>query len=337
MILVTGGSGLVGSHLMWELLRSYPGVRAVHRAGSDLERVRKVFGTKGGQPDEAYSRIEWIQADLTDIPALEKAFEGVTQVYHAGAYVSFNPKHYQKLRKSNVEGTANVVNLCLSNKVEKLCYVSSIATLGNAEPGTLADEQTPWSWEDDNNTYAISKYQAELEVWRGTQEGLKAVIVNLGVILGEGHWHRGSGSIVSMAARGGKYYTSGGVGVVDVQDVVSAMIRLMRSNISAERYVLVGHNLSYKNLMTQLAKALELEAPVKLAPRWMLSMLSRLDWLRSKVTGSPQQLFKASVTSLYNQSYYDNNKLVRQLDFEFTPLEQSIQRIAAAYREESLT
>jgi Nucleoside-diphosphate-sugar epimerases len=173
MILVTGGTGLVGSHLLFSLLQDNQKVRATHRASSDLELVRNVFSYFTSEADVLFNKIEWVAANMTDIPALTDAFVGISHVYHCAAYISFNPKHYRKLKKSNVEGTANIVNLCLANRVQKLCYVSSVATLGRSENSELIDEGTAWNPEDINSVYAISKYGAELEVWRGSQERSK--------------------------------------------------------------------------------------------------------------------------------------------------------------------
>lgn len=210
MILVTGGTGLVGSHLLYALLQKGQQVRAIHRKGSDLNNVKKIFGYYSEDAASLFNSIEWMEANITNIPQLEDAFKGVTQVYHAAAYVDFKPKNYYKLKKANIEGTANIVNLCLTFKVEKLCYVSSIATLGTPVNGQPITEETHWNPESQNSVYAITKFGAEMEVWRGSQEGLKTVIVNPGVILGEGLWHKGSGSIVKRVAKGLTYYTTGG-------------------------------------------------------------------------------------------------------------------------------
>src|SRR5690606_26945411 len=192
MILVTGGTGLVGAHLLYFLLNNGQKVKAIHRKSSDLNAVLQVFGYYTSEAKKLFNNIEWVEANLNDIPALTKAFQGVEYVYHAGAYVSFDPKNFSKLQKSNIEGTANVVNLCLEFGVKKLCHVSSIAAIGKSESEPIHEEM-PWNPDDDNNVYAISKYGAEMEVWRGTQEGLDAVVVNPGVIIGSGFWNKGTG------------------------------------------------------------------------------------------------------------------------------------------------
>jgi nucleoside-diphosphate-sugar epimerase len=331
MVLVTGGTGLVGSHLLYFLLKQGEKVRAVHRKNSRRETVRRVFTYYTDDADTLFNSIEWMEANITDIPALQDAFKDVTHVYHSAAYISFHPKHFEKLKKANIEGTANIVNLSLAHNVEKLCHVSSIATLGSTTDGSLISEDTPWNAEEDNSVYAITKYGAEMEVWRGTQEGLKAVIVNPGVIMGSGHWHSGSGAIVKRVAKGAKYYTYGGVAIVDVQDVVHAMIKLMESDIINEQFILSGENMSYKDLLTHLANALGVSAPTESIPRWKLDILRKLDWLNSKVSGGRRRLLKATVNSMCKTSYYDGSKISEFIDFNYTPGAETLRRVGENY------
>lgn len=331
MVLVTGGTGLVGSHLLYFLLKKGATVRAIHRKSSKLESVREVFEYYTDHPDSLYNAIEWMEADVTDVPALTNAFEGVSQVYHAAAYISFNPKHFQKLKKANIEGTANIVNLCISHNISKLCHVSSIATLGRTSDGSLIDEQVAWNPEEDNSVYAITKFGAEMEVWRGTQEGVDAVIVNPAVIMGSGYWHSGSGSIVKMVAKGTKYYTTGGVAIVDVRDVVRSMITLMESDIRNEQFVLAAENLSYNELLEKLATHLKVKPPHKSIPKWKLDLARKLDWLHAKLTGGRRRLLKATVNSMYKESYFDGGKITRSLDFKYTPADETLKRVGANY------
>ena len=247
MILVTGGTGLVGAHLLFKLVNSHKKVKAIYRNERKLSNVKSVFSCYTDDYESLFNAVEWIQADILDIPELSEVFTGISHVYHCAAFVSFEPDKYQLLRQTNIEGSANIVNLCLSNVVEKLCYVSSIATLGYELNNKSITENTNWNPEDDNNVYAITKYGAEMEVWRATQEGLDAVIVNPGVILGAGIWRYGSGSLFKKTHKGLRHYTSGTVALVAVDDVVSIMIELMNSPITNERFVLVAENWTYKD------------------------------------------------------------------------------------------
>ena len=198
--------------------------------------------------------VEEPTPDLNDIPKLTLAFEDITYVYHCAAYISFDPSDYKKLRNANIKGTANIVNLCISNAIKKLCYVSSIATLGHHSK--KINEETYWSGNQDQSAYAISKYGAEMEVWRGTQEGIPTVIVNPGVIIGPGFWNTGSGLLFKLAYKGQSYAAKGVTAYVDVKDVVLAMTQLMNSSIENERYILASANVSYQEIMSMICKAL---------------------------------------------------------------------------------
>ncbi len=324
MILVTGGTGLVGSHLLYKLIEKGEKVRAIHRKNSNLNTVLTVFSYFSKNAKDVFNKIEWVEADITNIPSLSKTFKGVITVYHAAAFISFNPKKYNILKKINTEGTANIVNLCIENKVKKLCYVSYIATLGEEINEKHITEETHWNAEKENNVYAITKYGAEMEVWRGTQEGVDAVIVNPGVILGAGFWNTGSGKIFKTVNNGLKYYTLGQMGFVDVEDVVKAMIQLMESTIKNERYILVSENWSYKDLTTTIASQMGVTPPKKEAKSISLQFLWRLDWLKHKLTGSKRKLTKLSVKSLTTKYYYNNEKIKKALHFSFKPLAETI-------------
>lgn len=331
MILVTGGTGLVGSHLLYALLKENKKIRAIHRSGSNLQAVKKVFSLYTPEADILFNKIEWFEADIIDIPALTKAFIDVTQVYHCAAYISFDSAKYRMLKKVNVEGTANIVNLCLANKIEKMCYVSSIATLGNSLNGKPITEETVWNPDDDNSVYAITKYGGEMEVWRGTQEGLDAVIVNPGVILGTSPDGDGSGIIIGLGSSGIPFYPSGAVGIVDVEDVVKAMTLLMNSTIKNEQYILISKNIYYKNLLSQLAPYFGKKPPTKKLPKWVMLCFSNLDWLMSKVFGSNRKMVKATVRSMYTQSFYDASKICKDAAFTFTPAEKTLERVAKVH------
>ncbi|MEH6534944.1 MAG: NAD-dependent epimerase/dehydratase family protein [Psychroserpens sp.] len=337
MILVTGGTGLVGSHLLFKLVSNGTSVRAIYRRSHKLESVKKVFGYYTTDVEALYNKIEWVEANINDIPTLEIAFKGITHVYHCAAFISFEPDKYYELRKVNIKGTANIVNLCISNKVEKLCYVSSLAAIGNEPlPETPITEQTEWNPEQDNSVYAITKYGAEIEVWRGTQEGVDAVIVNPGIILGPGFWKgSGSGSLFKKIHKGLKYYPQGTSAYVDVWDVVDIMLRLMESSTKNERYILTSENLPFKTFQEQIAKALNVKPAKKAASSFLLSIVWRLDWLSHKLFGKRRMLSKQMAKSISTKTVYDNSKIKSELNFEFTAIDQSISKVSKYYLESS--
>ncbi len=332
MILVTGGTGLVGSHLLFQLASKGMPVRAVYRDAAKLETVRKLFAFYTEEADAIFGQIVWSEASLNDIPALEKAFARVTHVYHCAALISFDPGDFKALVRTNEIGTANVVNLCVSHKVRKLCYVSSIATFGKSPIATQIDEDTEWQV-GNTNPYALTKHLAEMEVWRGTQEGVPAVIINPGVIIGPGYWESGSGRLFRIADKGSRFYPPGGSGFVSVRDVIQMMVQLMESEIENEQFIAVESNLSYHQVLSDIALALGRKVPRKKIPVWSLKLLWRLDWLSSIFGGRNRRLTKAQVTSLTKRSYYKNDKARHQLGFEFTPLLESIAFSAEKFRE----
>ena len=222
MILVTGGTGLVGSHLIYQLTLENNVIRATHRADSDIERVKLLFKFYSKDFNELFKKIEWIEADLNNLSQLQDAFKDISFVYHCAAYISFDPSRYETLRRVNIRGTANIVNLCINNKIKKLCHVSSVATLGyNIKE---IDENNYWDGNKHKSAYAISKYGAEMEVWRGVQEGVKSVIINPGVIIGPGFSKSAFGTIIKMVTNKKRFHTCGKTGYVDVRDIGSPII-----------------------------------------------------------------------------------------------------------------
>ena len=337
MILVTGGTGLVGTHLLFHLLSRGFTVRATHRAGSDLKKVRKVFSYYNNAAEEYFNNIQWVEADLSDLPALEAAFENITHVYHCAAYISFDPKEFKTLQQVNEEGTRNIVNLCIDKNVEKLCYVSSIAAIGRSIDGAIATEENEWN-DGDANVYAMTKHLAEMEVWRGSQEGVPVVIVNPGVILGPGFWYGGSGALFRIASKGPKYYPPGGTGFVTVNDVVKIMIQLMDSEIINKRFIVIDKNLKYKEVLSNIAREFGKPTPKIGLKFWQLNFLWRLDWLKSKFTGKRRKLTKKSVESFKNPEIYSNRRVVAMLDYEFELMAEAVyfscNRFKEAYPEQ---
>lgn len=336
MILVTGGTGLVGSHLLYFLLQENEKVRAIHRAKSDLNSVKKIFSLYTSEADSLYNKIEWVEASVNDIPALTEAFKNITRVYHCAAIISFDSSEYKLLKKVNIEGTANIVNLSLANDVKKLCYVSSVSTLGSNIIDSFISEETPWNSDEKNSVYAITKYGAEMEVWRGTQEGLDAVIVNPGVILGTSPNNDGSGVIVGLGAKGIPFYPSGSMGIVDIKDVVRAMIFLMNSAVKNEQYIVVGKNITFKELLSKLAVLFEKKPPTKKLSKGIMLFISGIDWLLNKLFNTKRKVVKANVLSMFTNTAYNTDKLRDQFDFKYTPTDETLKRIVTEIKQASI-
>ena len=328
MILVTGGTGLVGAHLLLHLVENETAVRAIYRTSIGIEKTKLLFQLYQKEP--LFSRINWVQADIIDVPSLEKAFQKIDYVYHCAGLISYDPNHEELLRKINIEGTANVVNFCIEYKIKKLCHVSSIAALGNLGPNeNQITEETEWNPESPLSDYAISKYGAEMEIWRGQQEGLNVVIVNPGVIFGAAFWNQGSGLFFRAVKKGFPFYTNGSTGYVGVTDVVQIMIQLMKSNIAGERFTIVAENLTFKNVIYQIAENLKAKKPKIEAKRWMTSMGWRLDWLVSTFSGSKRKLSKYSANSLHSSDYISNEKIKNAFNFKFQSIDKVIEEVVS--------
>lgn len=335
MVLVTGGTGLVGAHLLLYLVQNETPVRAIYREGSNLKRVEKVFSYYTKNAKDFFNKIEWQRADINDIPALENAFKGITHVYHAAALISFDPKNYRNLKKINALGTANIVNLCLDNKVEKLCYVSTIGAIGKSPPGHKATEENDWTGQE-ANVYGLTKHRAEMEVWRGSQEGLPVVIVNPGIIIGPGFWDSGSGKLFSSASKEYSYYPPGGTGFVSVGDVVKMMASLMNSKITNKRFIAVAENLTFKNILSRLASELGKKAPTKELKKWQLELARVFDFFKNILTGKGRKITKKTISSLMSNEVYDNQRVVDTLHFSFETLDEVIALSCTKFMEENL-
>ena len=338
MILVTGGTGLVGSHLLWHLLQKEERVRAIHRYGSHLEQVMQVFGyydypagEKHATPLELFCRIDWVEADLMDPDSMEEALEGITRVYNCAAIVSFDPRERSGMINHNLETTANLVNLCLDFGVQKLCHVSSVSALGSRNDGEPLTEEEIWKPSKKRSAYSISKFRSEMEVWRGISEGLECVIVNPSVILGPGNWRRGTAGFFNRIQMGLGYYTGGMTGFVDVRDVCRCMIALMDSEISGQRYLLNGENLYYRDLFNQIADALGTPRPSKLATTRLTELGWRAEWLRSKFGFGRPQLTRETARSGHRITRYSNRKIAEATGHEFIPISETIRWTAEKF------
>lgn len=327
MILVTGGTGLVGSHLLYHLVSSGYKVRAIYRENSDVYAVRDVFALYTRAIIPLWRKIEWVKADLNDLPALEHAFVGVEFVYHAAAMVSFDRRDRAALYKTNVKGTANIVNLSIAHGIKKLCFVSSTATLSKEAEKSSMDESSFWNPDADNNHYAITKYGAEMEVWRGTQEGVPAVIINPGVILSPSMTGRSSSAIVKQYTNGMRFYTDGSTGFVDIRDVVKAMQDLMQSRIENQRYIMVSENLSYKDFTQMLDVELGYETPAKKVGKTMVFGMSVIISFMGFIFGKKAKLTRDTATALFKQNHYSNEAIKEAIDFQFTPLKDTVEWI----------
>lgn len=328
MVFITGATGLLGARLLLDLLKKGDQVRAFKRKNSNLNTVKKVFEYYDSL--SSFENIEWVEGDTLDILSLEKALEGIDHVFHCAAIVSFDPKDREMMMKTNIEGTANVVNACLKAGIKKLCHVSSTAALGKAKNGELITEETEWE-ADGASWYSKSKYLSELEVWRGREEGLNAVIVNPCIILGPGEWGRSSTNVFTEVWKGLTFYTPGGNAFVDVRDVSKAMTQLMKSEIEGERFLVVSENMNFKDFFGIIAEALGKKPPFFKADYFTVKLGWRVTFLISLLTGKSPAVTKETARTSQKLSQFSNQKIIDALGFEFIPVERSIRETATLF------
>ncbi len=335
MILVTGGTGLVGSHVLFNLLRSGKKVRALRRPSSNLKLVNTIFSYYAADPEPLLDRIEWAEGNILDYFSLEEVLTGVTEIYHCAAMVSFHSNDRDSMLNNNVKGTANLINAALYHRVKKLCHVSSIAALGKTQDGTDIDEDTYWMPSRQKSAYSLSKFFSEMEVWRGIEEGLDAVIVNPSIVLGPGHWDIGSPKLFQAIWKGLKYYTKGETGFVDVRDVAEAMIRLTDDvhfeKTKNQRFILNAGNMSYQTFFNKIADALEKPRPTTFASDMILKIAWRAAQLAGFFSGKRPSITRDTVSGTNRINHYNGSKICRTIGFSYRRLDVTIYDISKLF------
>jgi dihydroflavonol-4-reductase len=320
-ILVTGGTGLLGSYVLRALIQQHKYITALYRGHFPVLLT----------PAEI-EKVNWVRGDILDITSLQDAMADSTHVYHCAGMVSFNPSRAEEMMKINAEGTANVVNISLECGIKKMVHVSSVSALGRKRNHVTVNEQVKWDEDANLSTYGSSKYQAELEVWRGISEGLDAVIVNPTIILGVGDWHKGSAAMFKNAYQEFPWYTEGTSGFVDAMDVAKIMIRLMDSDISADRFIISGENRSYKEVFTQMALAFGKKPPYKKATPFLSGIVWRWEKIKSLFSSADPLLTRETAETAQMHVSFDNSKILNNLsDFQFRTVDETIADYSREY------
>ncbi|MDP2175924.1 MAG: NAD-dependent epimerase/dehydratase family protein [Bacteroidota bacterium] len=330
MVLVTGASGFLGSYVVCALLDRGESVVAMRRSGSDMSEFNDIYQNFSFSKNKNQHAFSWIEGDILDINFLDQAFLGMDYVFHCAAKVSFNRSDLKSLFKINVEGTANVVNACLKAKVKKLVHVSSTAAIGRSNEEKLIDEETPWTDDENNTVYAQSKHDGELEVWRGIQEGLNAVIVNPSIILGYGDWNSGSANLFKKIFNGFKFYTQGENAFVGVNDVAQIMVKLGYSDIQNERFLLISENRTYKSIFDDMAFFMNKKAPkIEIKPSHLFIFKLILPFYRIFYRNS--NLTIESLKTSMKKNLYSHQKIKKAIGFEFQPIRSVIEKATEKY------
>lgn len=338
MIFVTGGTGLVGSHVLLELVRAGKKVRALRRNHSNLEQVKSIFRQEADRAEELFNEIEWAEGDILDVWSLDTLLRDVDIIYHCAGLVSFDNSLRDEVLRNNIDGTMNLVNAALKCDVRRFCHVSSIASLGKNREGTPVNENSAWMPASKNTAYAESKFYSELEVWRGMAEGLDAVIVNPSVIIGPGDWSKGSCKFFPRIYKGLRFYTTGITGFVDVRDVADAIMILTEDKnfekAKNQRFLLNAENLQYGVFLNMIAGALNRPGPtIKVSPLFVQAA-GPLLVLFSFLTGSENDLTRETLMSSIEKQFYDGSGITGMFGFTYRPVIEAVKDTAAIFLKE---
>lgn len=327
MILVTGGTGLVGSHLLLQLIDRGEKVRAVKRSTSNIRAVEQYF--KRHKAQEIFHKIEWIDGDILDVTFLPTALQGVKTIIHTAAYVSFNENDEDKIIATNVNGTEALINEAIESGVKEFIYLSSIAAMDDVNPVTkLIDEKSTWNTEAKHSAYAYSKYRAEMEVWRGSQEGLNVIVLNPSVIIGSFDGKRESERIF-QSGKINQYAPSGSTGFVDVRDVVQILLQAYDQKLFNQKFIINAANLSYYEVLSEVAKHKnESIKPISNRVLKFVQFISKINKLVRKPS-----LNYATYKALTTATSYDNTKVTHTFNHQFISIPEAINYHYKNYQE----
>lgn len=331
MTFVTGGTGVLGAHLLLHLLQQGKKITAICRPNSNKHKVKHVFAYYTDNADSLFHSINWIEADLLDYNSIVTAMHNAKEVYHAAAMVSFEKQMAKEMKYLNRQGTANVVNAALELQVQSFCHISSIAALGDSKLGEPVDESSERSTASYHSAYAESKYSAEMEVWRGNAEGLNTVIVNPSIILAPGDWGRSSTNFFPTVWKGFKFSTPGSSGFVDVRDVTHISFKLMEDKCFGERYIINADSVKYHDLFSCIAQQLNKPKPNIPVPKWIMVLAEKIIRLKTNLLGGNALITKDTITSAFSDSYYSNKKISDLLHYSFIPYQESVTHIAKLF------
>lgn len=324
MVLVTGGTGFIGSYIIKNLIEKGYAVRAIRRSYKLPFYISK----------EILNKVEWVDGDIVDIISLNDAMIGVSAVIHSAAIVSFSKRNRHQMYQVNVEGTANVVNVAIDNNIKRLLHVSSVAALGRTLKPSLVNEEKKWEDNRNNTHYAITKHHAEMHVWRGFAEGIEGVIINPATVLGYGDWHQSSCAVFKNGYKELPWYTTGINGFVGVEDVAESAVQLLFSDITQKRFIINSENWTFQQLFNTIADHFQKRRPKKEATKTIGEIAWRLEKLKEMVTGKKALLTRETAKIAHSKTSFDNSVLLKALPgFQFTPLEKVIKNSCEKYLE----
>ena len=334
MILVTGATGILGRVIVLELLKRGKNVRASKRKSSNIDEVRNSFKFYTENSDKFFNKIEWIDLDFNDSESLKNALNGVEEVYHTAAKVSFHPNKKREMYHTNIEGTKQLLYACENSSVKKFCFIGSIAVLDGLNENNVMDEDSNYNPKINHSSYAVSKHFSEMDVWRASAEGLNTIIVNPGIIIGSGNWKNSSGKLFPTFEKN-NYTFSGGSAYVDVRDVAEITIQLMEKNVFGERFITISENLKYANFgkMVREKSGLKIQ---KILPNYLLKIGLFLNKILGWLIPPLKMVTKNNIDSITSFNQISNEKIKKELNFEFIPIQESIDFHYKNYIEDKL-
>lgn len=312
-ILITGITGLFGS----QLAKEFSQVGSIH----GLIRENSNHGMVN-QPD---FQIEWHKGELSDVDSLLDALQGIDIVIHSAGLVSFSPQDEDKLYEVNSVGTANLINAMITAGVSKLVHVSSVAAIGRNPELNVIDEEYKWADSPFNTPYALSKYWAELEAWRGEQEGLDLIVVNPSILLGKASYTKSSSAIYSYVLEGNKFYPKGDLNFIDVRDAAKITRMLVENNAWGERFILNKQSISYRDFFSEVAAVFGKKAPTIPVSDWLISFASLTMAVLNILGISKFPLNKQTARLSQQKIRFDNSKVEKLFGYQYYSLRQSLE------------
>ena len=335
MNLVTGATGIIGSHVVFSLLQNNELVIAGKQKQSDILKVKKLFSYYTKNYQELFDKIKWVEIDLLDIYSIEAVLENVSSVYHCAGMVSFNKKDRASLYQINEIGTTNIVNACLSKNINSLCYVSSISAINNLDYKLPLNEDVFWKKSGKESDYSISKYNAEREVWRGIEEGLSAVIVNPGIVLSPGFWNQSSSVLFSTCLKGNKFYTNGSSAYIGALDLSAIMLELISAKKFGSRFIIIENNYSYHFILSEIQKQLNKTPPSIKISKWQMRLGRLVSQFASIFTKNHPIISSSMINSAFNTQTFSNQKILALTKRQIMPINQVINEICKIYLSEN--
>ena len=276
------------------------------------------------------ARVEWIEADLLDVTAVNQALLGCQAVVHTAGMVSFNPRHNAQMWEANVTATELLVDLAMDHPITRFVHLSSVAALGKGKPGEVLDEKSPWEESLAGSAYGRSKHYGERAVWRGIAEGLPAVILNPSVVLAPGPEVRSSLQLFHYVHRGVPFYTPGELNYVDIRDLTTLLLAALTEPWEGHRFIVSADRVSYQDFFCAVAAAMEKKAPKYQLPLWLLQSLAPLEKGRTRLLGGNPLVTPDMVASLKQPTHYNTQKSVTKGGLRYRPLEESISWVVKA-------